>query len=107
MRVAGARRFSKRSRGACAADRGDLISRWFGREGVRGSVPAPATEPARKRRLVDASRSTVPAAFNLNPLELDFLAIRLPREPAPILGYVTKPDYQGAVSSEDTRAREG
>jgi hypothetical protein len=33
MRVAGARRFSKRSRGACAADRGDLISRWFGRGG--------------------------------------------------------------------------
>jgi hypothetical protein len=65
----------ERSRGACDADRGDLISRWFGREGLRGSVPAPATEPARKRRLVDASRGTVPTAFNSNPLGLGFLVI--------------------------------
>ena len=32
-------------------------------------------KPARKRRLVDASRSTVPTAFNSNSLEPDFVAI--------------------------------
>jgi hypothetical protein len=48
----------------------------------------------------------VSTGFDLNSLELEFLQPLLPRERAPILGYVTKPNYERAVPSEDARAKE-